>query len=163
MIAMPVYPCRKCGTPVDPTCDFACRGCKEKQPYDCSRCNKVIGPETIFQLDRLKTKKPLLCLDCGQSGEVIKCGVCKLSLVRSSGIVGEDSGKVYHTACHEKQLKLVGQLKKMLPVMALSGIAVGIAVGESQASHAYAAVLAIAFAAAFSGVLQIITKWQTPS
>jgi hypothetical protein len=122
----------------------------------------VIGPETIFQLDRLKTKKPLLCLDCGQSGEVIKCGVCKLSLVRSSGIVGEETGKVYHTACHEKQLKTVGQLKKMLPVMALSGVAVGVAVGESQANHLYAALLAIAFAACFAGVLQFITHWQTP-
>lgn len=159
---MPVYPCRKCGTPVDPTADFACRNCKEKQPYDCSRCNKVIGPDDIFQLDRLKTKKPLLCVDCGQSGEVVKCAVCKLSLVRSSGLVGASSGKIYHNDCHSKQLKTVATLQKFMPLMALFGLIFGVIVGQNWNSYVFMAIFGLAFAAAFVFVNFGIIKWQTP-
>ena len=124
---MPVYPCAQCGGPVDPTLDKACRGCSNDEPYDCSRCNKRMGTDEVFQLEKLKTKKPLLCMGCGESGEVVKCKICKLSLVRASGktLSSNLGAHVYHPACLERTYNTIALIKKMALLAVFLGFGLG--------------------------------------
>lgn len=82
----------------------------------------------IFHLEKLKTKKPLLCLDCGRANEVVKCGICKLSLVRSQGVQvsGAPDAKVYHKDCYDKQIKTVGMAHKFSPGVAVGGVVIAL-------------------------------------
>jgi hypothetical protein len=80
-----------------------------------------MGSGEIFLLERLKTKKPLLCIACGEAEEVVKCGLCKLSLVRTRGkqLSAVPGAKVYHVDCYNKQMKNVGMVEKFAPVLAV--------------------------------------------
>ena len=133
---MPVYPCEKCNAPVDPTSEAFCRNCSDKQPFSCSRCNKRMANHDIFQLEKLQVKRPLLCLQCGEAGEVVKCGLCKLSLVRSTGrsLSTAPGAKVYHVDCYNKQMKTVDMIGKMVPIMAILGLAMGYLIGKTWGS-----------------------------
>lgn len=124
---MPVYACVRCDQLVDTHSDPYCRNCAEKKPFTCSRCGKQMNQTDIFQLERLKTKKPLLCLECGEAGEVVECGICKKTLVRSQGkqVSFVPGAKVYHNDCYNKQLSTIATLRKLTPVFGIIGAMIG--------------------------------------
>lgn len=124
---MPVYPCHRCDQLVDTHSDPYCRNCAEKKPFKCSRCEKSMNQTDIFQLERLKTKKPLFCLECGEQGEVVECGICRRTLVRSQGtqVSHLPGAKVYHNDCYNKQLGTISTLHKLTPVFGIIGAASG--------------------------------------
>ncbi|MBI3925797.1 MAG: hypothetical protein HY319_09670 [Armatimonadetes bacterium] len=128
---MPHYPCIKCDGLVDTHNDVVCRECGEKRPFACSKCGKGMNQVDIFQLEKLKTKKPLLCMDCGTANEVVKCGICKGSLVRATGrqLSEAPGAKVYHKDCYEKQMGVVAMTRKLFPVFAAIGLACGYFLG----------------------------------
>lgn len=161
---MPVYPCARCGTSVDPTLDMFCKSCQDKQPYECSRCNKRMSSGEVFQLERLKTKRPLLCMTCGESGEVVKCKICKLSLVRATGrtLSSNLGAPVYHPACVDKQFKTVAWIKRLIPMVALLGLLVGFLMGQNWGGMAAAIGMAVVTAVAFAGATMGLVVLQTP-
>ena len=146
---MPVYPCARCGQSVDPTVDMFCKSCSDKKPYECSRCNKRVSSDDIFKLETLRTKRPLLCMGCGESGEVVKCGICKLSLVRATGqtLSSNLGAKVYHPACVERQFKTVAWVKRFAPMVGVVGLGVGWLVGTNWGSLVYSIGWSLATAA----------------
>jgi hypothetical protein len=86
-----------------------------------------MGTEEVFQLEKLKTKKPLLCMGCGESGEVVKCKICKLSLVRASGrtLTSNLGANVYHPACLDRQYKTIATIKKISGLAFVVGFGLG--------------------------------------
>ena len=162
---MPVYPCARCGGPVDPTTDLFCKACSDKLPYECSRCNKRMSSDDVFQLEKLKTKRPLLCMTCGESGEVVKCKICKLSLVRASGTTLSSTlgAPVYHQACVDRQFKTVAWVKKMIPMLSILGFLVGWLMGQNVLTGVVAAVpAAFAGAAVFGAATYFLAILFTP-
>lgn len=133
---MPVYPCVKCNQMVDPATDRACKNCRESKPLSCSRCNKAIPTEEVFEREKLKTKKPIFCLECGEREEVVKCGLCNLSLQRHQAkqVSNYPAAKNYHPHCLRERQKQLDRLDKALPIMAVVGLAVGGALGSVQLS-----------------------------
>jgi hypothetical protein len=131
---MPVYPCVKCNQMVDPSTDKACKNCREAKPLSCSRCNKQIPTEEVFEREKLKTKKPIFCLECGEREEVVKCGLCNLSLQRHQAkqISNYPAAKNYHPHCLRERQKQLDRLDKLLPVMSVVGLVVGGLVGQFQ-------------------------------
>lgn len=121
---MPHYACRVCDDLFDPTQSVRCPHCNEKNPLECSKCGKEINHHDIYGIEKLRTKKPLLCMECGHTTEVIKCGICKTSLVRSQGVTVSKSprAKVYHKRCYDKQLETVEMARKVAPAMAIAGL-----------------------------------------
>ena len=128
---MPVYPCVKCNSPVDPGADRACKNCRESKPLNCSRCNKQIPTEEVFEREKLKTKKPIFCLECGEREEVVKCGLCNLSLQRHQAkqVSNYPAAKNYHPHCLRERQKQLDRLSKVSPVMLLAGFVVGGLIG----------------------------------
>lgn len=128
---MPVYPCVKCNSPVDPGADRACKNCRESKPLNCSRCDKQIPTEEVFEREKLKTKKPIFCLECGEREEVVKCGLCNLSLQRHQAkqVSNYPAAKNYHPHCLRERQKQLDRLGKISPVMLLAGLVVGGLIG----------------------------------
>ena len=128
---MPVYPCVKCNSPVDPGSDRACKNCRESKPLNCSRCNKQIPTEEVFEREKLKTKKPIFCLECGEREEVVKCGLCNLSLQRHQAkqVSNYPAAKNYHPHCLRERQKQMERLGKVSPIMLLAGFVVGGLIG----------------------------------
>lgn len=124
---MPVYPCRECQKPVDPTSDPKCE-CGSDKPFECSKCGDPIGRSSIYRLEKLKTKKPLFCHSCGNANEVVKCGICKIGLVRSQGhqVSQATNAKVYHKACYDKQMETIRYATKAAPFLAVCGVLIGL-------------------------------------
>lgn len=143
---MPVYACHRCDQLVDTHSDPYCRNCAEKKPFKCSRCEKSMNQTDIFQLERLKTKKPLFCLDCGEQGEVVECGICKKTLVRSQGkqVSHIPGAKVYHSDCYNKQLSTISTLQKLTPVFGIIGAAIGWFLASTTHNMAFQCVSAAA-------------------
>lgn len=106
---------------IDPTESVACPSCNEKKPLLCSKCNEPINHHDIHGIQKLRTKKPLLCNSCGHDNEVVKCGLCKLSLVRSKGIslTPVEGAKVYHKECLDKRREVISTSNKVAPVAAI--------------------------------------------
>lgn len=161
---MPVYPCLKCNSPVDPAADRSCRNCKDTKPLQCSRCQKRIPTEEVFQRELLKTKKPIFCLECGVREEVIKCGLCNLSLQRHQGKQVSDfpGAKVYHAHCLNERRKQVDRLSKFQPLMALVGILLGALGGWVQGGAIFAAGGAIVLGLLFFGLITLMHTRMSP-
>ncbi len=126
---MPHYECRECGKLYDPVTVVKCPHCGESHPLNCSKCDKKINHHDIYGLEKLKTKKPLLCEECGYSTEVIKCSICKISLVRSKGFSASNApnAKVYHRACYDKRIETIEFAKQWAqPAMAVLGVIGGL-------------------------------------
>lgn len=124
---MPVYPCLKCNSPVDPVADRSCRNCREPKPLECSRCQKRITTEEVHDREKLKTKKPLFCSECGEREAVVKCAHCKLSLQRHQAkqVTPSPTAPVYHAHCLAERQRQMDRLSKAAPVMALVGLVTG--------------------------------------
>ena len=163
---MPVYPCAKCNSPVDPTQDGFCRNCSDKTPFSCSACNKRMPNTDIFQLEKLQIKKPLLCMTCGEAGEVVKCGICKLTLVRSSGksLSSAPGARVYHTYCFSKQMKTVEYIGRLVPLVAFLGLLMGWLIGQTigNGNMASATVGAIGAAVGLAILTLAVKTFFTP-
>lgn len=161
---MPVYPCVKCSSPVDPTTDTACRSCRDKQPLECSRCHKRVGMEEVFEGKQLKTKKPIFCLECGQREQVVKCALCNLSLQRHQGrsVHPVPGAKVYHPRCLQDREKQLANLEKLRPIMALVGLILGALIGYSQFGAVGGVGMAAAFAVALFALLSTMISGLAP-
>lgn len=162
---MPVYPCVKCNSPVDPGADQSCRNCKEKKPLQCSRCQKMVPTEEVYQRETLKTKKPIFCLDCGVREEVVKCGLCNLSLQRHQGKQVSDfpGAKVYHAHCLLERNRQRDRLLKFQPLMALIGLVLGGLWGKSQMGNwGFAGLSGAGVAVAFFLIIRLIYIRMTP-
>ena len=125
-----------------------------------------MGAGEIFLLERLKTKKPLLCIGCGEAEEVVKCGICKLSLVRNRGkqLSAMPGAKVYHIDCYNKQMKTVGVIAKITPIFALVVLVVGVGWGNVYFGGAVAGLGAGILGAVVSGgVLHSVRNFITPT
>ena len=131
---MPVYPCVKCNQMVDPAAHRACPNCRESKPLNCSRCNKQIPTEEVFEREKMKTKKPIFCLECGEREEVVKCGLCNLSLQRHQAkqVSNYPAAKNYHPHCLREREKQLDRLGKILVPMLLTGLIIGGLVGKVQ-------------------------------
>lgn len=161
---MPVYPCVKCNSPVDPGSDKACRNCREQKPLTCSRCQKQIATEEVFEGHKLKTKKPIFCLECGEREEVVKCGLCNLSLQRHQAkqVSNYPAAKNYHPHCLTERRKQLDRLGKIQPVMALVGLIVGGLIGWVQLKGVGAAGGAVVTGALFFGLVNFLRDRLTP-
>ena len=162
---MPVYPCAKCNSPVDPTTDGSCKNCREAKPLQCSRCNKRIGTEEVFGREKLRTKKPIFCLECGDREEVVKCGLCNLSLQRHAGkqIQAFVGAPVYHRDCLANREKQLQSINRSAPVLLLAGFLLGGVAGYYQASWVGAAVGAGVLALIGGSLAKLLIARWTPS
>lgn len=162
---MPVYPCLKCNSPVDPNCDRVCKNCREAQPLECSRCSRRIATEEVFERDKLKTKKPIFCLECGEREEVVKCALCKLSLQRHSAkqVSMAPGAKLYHPHCLNDRQRQMEKISASRPLMALAGLVVGGLLGWSQTGTSVGGGIgAIVGAVALFGFVYAMTEQMTP-
>lgn len=147
---MPVYPCLKCNSPVDPMADKACRNCREQKCLECSRCQKRVSTEEVYDREKLKTKKPIFCLECGEREAVVKCSLCKLSLQRHQAkqVTPAPHAPLYHPHCLAERQKQMDRLGQLAPLMLLVGAVVGGLVG-----YTYAKAVGVAIGAAVLGGL----------
>lgn len=161
---MPVYPCAKCNSPVDPGTDKACKNCREAKPLECSRCHKRIATEEVFEGQKLKTKKPIFCLECGEREEVVKCGLCNLSLQRHQGkqVSNYPAAKTYHPRCLEERQRQLDRLAKFQPLMGLVGLIVGGLAGWVQGGAVLAGGIGVVVAVLFYGLVNAISGRLTP-
>ena len=161
---MPVYPCTKCNSPVDPGTDKACKNCREPKPLACSRCHKQIPTEEVFEGHKLKTKKPIFCLECGEREEVVKCGLCNLNLQRHQAkqVSNYPAAKNYHPHCLRERQKQLDRLAKIQPFMAVIGLVVGGLAGWVQFKGIGAAVVGVIIAVLLFGLVNVMTNRLTP-
>lgn len=115
------FPCSKCKAMVSTSRvdGGICKKCGNKKPFVCAKCNKAMGLNDIFNLSDVSiSNQPIYCDDCGSNRELIKCGVCGVKLIRSTGIEREVNGvkKVCHQKCLDKNAKM---FKIMLPILSL--------------------------------------------
>jgi hypothetical protein len=87
--------------------------------------------EEVFEREKLKTKKPIFCLECGEREEVVKCGLCNLSLQRHQAkqVSNYPAAKNYHPHCLRERQKQMERLGKVSPIMLLAGFVVGGLIG----------------------------------
>ena len=161
---MPVYPCQKCNSPVDPTSDRICKNCREAKPLLCSRCQKRISTEEVYGVEKMKTAKPIFCLECGVREEVVKCAMCNLSLQRHQGVSvsAHPLAKLYHPKCLQERQKQMVNLEKFRPIMAIMGVIVGGLGGYGNGGPILAAVGAIALGGALFALVQAIRNRINP-
>ena len=161
---MPVYPCVKCNSPVDPGTDKVCKNCREPKPLSCSRCQKQIPTEEVFEGHKLKTKKPIFCLECGEREEVVKCALCNLSLQRHQAkqVSNYPAAKNYHPHCLAERRKQLERLNKFQPLMALIGLVVGGLFGWVQYKGVGAVVGGLGAAVVLFGLVNAIANKLAP-
>lgn len=162
---MPVYPCVKCNSPVDPGTDRACKNCREPKPLVCSRCSKQIPTEEVFEGQKLKTKKPIFCLECGESEEVVKCALCNLNLQRHGAkqVSNYPAAKLYHPHCLRERQKQLDRLGKFQPIMGLLGLIFGGLYGWVQLKAVGAVAVGFICALLLAGLVTGIRNRLTPS
>lgn len=161
---MPVYPCVKCNQMVDPAADRACKNCREAKPLNCSRCNKQIPTEEVFEREKLKTKKPIFCLECGEREEVVKCGLCNLSLQRHQAkqVSNYPAAKNYHPHCLRERQKQIDRLGQVLVPMLLVGLVIGGLVGKVQMGMVGAGAGAAIGAGVFYLIVSVLKNKLSP-
>ncbi len=161
---MPVYPCVKCNSPVDPGADKACKNCREAKPLAGSRCSKQIPTEEVFEGHKLKTKKPIFCLECGEREEVVKCALCNLNLQRHTAkqVSNYPAAKLYHPHCLRERQKQLDRLAKFQPLMAAFGFLVGAVAGYSQYKVIGALGVGAVMAGLFFGLLTAMISRLLP-
>lgn len=161
---MPVYPCLKCNSPVDPVADKACRNCREPKPLECSRCAKRVATEDVYDREKMKTKKPIFCLECGDREAVVKCSLCKLSLQRHQAkqVTPSPLAPLYHAHCLAERETQMDRLSKAAPAMLLVGLVVGGLVGYTYAEFVGAAIGGGALAALFFFMVNALRTVMAP-
>jgi len=149
---------------VDPAADRACKNCREAKPLNCSRCNKQIPTEEVFEREKMKTKKPIFCLECGEREEVVKCGLCNLSLQRHQAkqVSNYPAAKNYHPHCLRERQKQLDRLGKLLVPMLLTGLVIGGLVGKVQMGMVGAGAGASIGAGIFYLIISGLTNKLTP-
>lgn len=158
---MPVYNCRECKELMDPTESVSCPSCNEKKPLNCSKCSEPINHHDIFGIQKLRTKKPLLCNSCGHDNEVVKCGLCKLSLVRSKGIslTPVEGANVYHKECLDKRREVISTANKAAPIAAVLG---GVLTVMVKGTTAFGVILLLLISAGLFVGLKMLAKIIEP-
>lgn len=149
---------------VDPATDRACKNCREAKPLSCSRCDKQIPTEEVFEREKMKTKKPIFCLECGEREEVVKCGLCNLSLQRHQAkqVSNYPAAKNYHPHCLRDRQKQLDRLGKLLVPMLLTGLIIGGLVGKVQMGMVGAGAGAAIGAGIFYLIISGLTNKLTP-